>query len=573
MAKIIKVLEDGPARSASLREAGQADAVFVLGEDVTNSAPLLALALRQSVRRKPAEIAKALHIPEWNDAAVRVAVQQEKGPLFLATPYRTKLEEVSAYAYHAAPDDLARLGFAVAHELDNSSPAVSGLPHDLHTLAAGIAQALRQAHQPLVVSGAGCGSAAVIEAAANIARALCREGRSATLCFAVPECNSLGVALMGKGNLSDAFKEVEDGAADVVIVLENDLFRRAKREDVEVFFERVRHLIVIDHIMTETVSKADVVLPAAVFAESDGTLVNNEGRAQRFYKVFKSHGNVQESWRWLRDIMAAAGRPGAGEWRVPDDFARALANAVPVFRGFSETRTLAEFRIAGQKIPRQPHRYSGRTAMSADISIHEPKPPDDPDSPFSFSMEGYAGQPPAALIPRFWSPGWNSVQALNKFQSEVGGPLRGGDPGHRLLEPSSPQKVYDFSGTPAPIRAGTPDYFSLVPEAFSVRNDALLLVRVSHIFGSEELSAMSPAIAERSPLAYIGLRPEDANFFRVNEGEEIQIALNGTEYRLPVRYLPDLPAGLGALPAGLAGLEGVTLPAWGSIKPDNRQYG
>ncbi len=559
MAKIIKVLEDGPARSASLAEAGSADAVFVLGEDVTNSAPLLALALRQSVRRKPAEIAKALHIPEWNDAAVRVAVQQEKGPLFLATPYRTKLEEVSTYAYHAAPDDLARLGFAVAHELDSASPAVGGLPQNLHTLAAAIAQALRQAQHPLIVSGSGCGSMAVIEAAANIAQALCREGRSANICFAVPECNSLGIALMEKRGVNDAFKEVEAGATDatnVVIVLENDLFRRAKREDVECFFERARHLIVIDQSMTETVSKADVVLPAAAFAESDGTLVNNEGRAQRFFRAFVPHGNIQESWRWLRDIMTAAGRPGTGEWVTPDDVAGALADAVPVFRGISESALRAGFRIMGQKIPRQPHRYSGRTAMHADISVHEPKPHNEPYSPFSFSMEGYAGQPPAALIPRFWSPGWNSVQSVNKFQSEVGGPLRGGDPGYRLLEPEP--------GT-------TPDYFSVVPEAFSIHNDALLFVRASHIFGSEELSAMSPAIAERSPLPYAGLRPEDAAFFNVNEGEAIQLAINGMEYRLPVKYLPELPAGLGALPEGLTGLEGVTLPAWGKIKPGNGQ--
>ena len=29
-----------------------------------------------------------------------------------------------------------------------------------------------------------------------------------------------------------------------------------------------------------------MVLPAATFAETDGTLVNNEGRAQRFFQVF-----------------------------------------------------------------------------------------------------------------------------------------------------------------------------------------------------------------------------------------------------------------------------------------------
>ncbi len=556
LAKIIKVLKDGPARSPSLREVGSADAVFVLGEDVTNSAPLLALALRQSVRLKPMEIARRLHIPEWDDAAVRGVVQQEKGPLFLATPYGTKLEEVSSYAYHAAPDDLARFGFAVAHELDQRAPAVSGLSKDLHELAAGIAKALKEAQQPLVVSGTGCGSEAVIEAAANIAWALCTEGHSADLCFAVPECNSLGVALMGAGSVGEAFKKVYNGAADTVIVLENDLYRRAGREDVDRFLDLARHVIVIDHSMTETVSKADTIIPSASFAETNGTLVNNEGRSQRFYRVFVPEGNMQESWRLLRDIMSAAGRPGAKEWMAPEDLARTMEQDIPVFRGITESAPSAGFRIVGQKIPRQSHRQSGRTAMYADISIHEPKPPEDSDSPFSFSMEGYKGQPPDAVIPRFWSPGWNSVQAVNKFQTEVGGPLRGGHPVQRLLGPAT---------------GSAPAFFNKAPEAFTIREDALFFVGISHIFGQEELSAMSPSVSELSPAPYVGLRPEDAALFDLHEGEEMQLILNGAEYFLPVKCLSKLPAGVGVLPAGLPGLKGITLPAWGSIKVVNRE--
>jgi len=94
----------------------------------------------------------------------------------------------------------------------------------------------------------------------------------------------------------------------------------------------------------------------------------------------------------------------------------------------------ADFRIAGMKVARQSHRGSGRTAAHADAGIFEPRPPDDPDSALAFSTEGYEGHPPPPLLPRFWSPGWNSPQALVKFQEEVFGPLRGGDPGVCLVE-------------------------------------------------------------------------------------------------------------------------------------------
>ena len=55
-----------------------------------------------------------------------------------------------------------------------------------------------------------------------------------------------------------------------------------------------------------------MVLPAATFAEADGTFVNNEGRAQRFFQVFVPEGDIQESWRWLRDIAGA--QAGGSAW-------------------------------------------------------------------------------------------------------------------------------------------------------------------------------------------------------------------------------------------------------------------
>ena len=44
---------------------------------------------------------------------------------------------------------------------------------------------------------------------------------------------------------------------------------------------------------------------------------------------------------------------------------------------------------------------------------------------------------PSALNPGVWAPSWNSNQAVNKFQDEIGGDLHGGDPGVRLFD-----KVY-----------------------------------------------------------------------------------------------------------------------------------
>jgi NADH-quinone oxidoreductase subunit G len=551
IALALDILQNGPARSPSLHDVQTADAVFVLGEDVTNVAPMLALALRQSVRQKPMVIPKELKCPMWSDAAVRQAVQSEKGPLFIANPAETKLDEIATHTIRAAPADLARIGFAVAHELAPEAPAVTDLPDEFQPLVRAIAAALKEADRPLVVSGTSCGSASVMQAAANVAWALCSGGVRADLCFTVPECNSMGLGLMKARGLSEAFKEVSDGKADTVVILENDLYRRAESEPVKEFLCRAKHLIVIDHLESACTSQAEVVVPAGTFAEADGTLINSEGRGQRFFQIMSPSEEIQQSRQWLTEIMAALGRPEADKLKTLDDITTALAQSMPLFESVPGIAPAANFRADGMKIPRQPHRYSGRTSMHANVSVHEPKPTDDQDSALSFSMEGYEGQPPGAMIPRYWSPGWNSVQALNKFQSEVGGPLRGGDPGLRLIEPSQVQPA---------------SYFPDVPEAFQRRKGEWLVVPIYHIFGSEELSAIAPAIAERVPKPCLWLNDEDAADLQVGLGSEVRLDLAARSQALAVKLDPSLPRGVAGLAVGLPGSEWVDLPSWGKVQ-------
>jgi NADH-quinone oxidoreductase subunit G len=170
---IIDIHQKGPARSPSLRDVRMADAVVVLGEDLTNTAPLLALSLRQAVRGKEFEAAAKLNIPEWNDAGVRNAGQGARNPLFIASPASTKLDDIAVKTYQAAPDDIARLGFAIAHELDPSSQAVHGLTGETASLAREIAHCLKGAKRPLVISGTSLFNESIVRAAANIATALC----------------------------------------------------------------------------------------------------------------------------------------------------------------------------------------------------------------------------------------------------------------------------------------------------------------------------------------------------------------------------------------------------------------
>jgi NADH-quinone oxidoreductase subunit G len=547
----IQILKDGPARPFTMKEVETADAVFILGEDITNTAPMMALAVRQSVRRAPADISGKANIPSWHDAAVREIEQQVKGPLYIADVNASKLDDIATENYFGAPHDIARLGAAVANFIDSSAPSVEKLSADQTKLAKKIAEALSAAKKPVIITGTSCETDTIIKSAANIARALQKKNKSAGIVITVPECNSLGLAMMGGGRLNDAFDAVLHGHADTVIIMENDLYRHGNEKVVDSFLQKARKVIAIDHSNTATVRKAHVVIPAGTFAESDGIIVNNEGRAQRFFQVYEATDVIQESWRWILNIGTHMGDTRMSQWKGFENFTKAIASEEPMLHGVDTVTPPADYRVVGQRIPREPHRYSGRTSMNANLAVSEAKPPEDPDSSLSYTMEGFRGQPPSSMIPFFWSPGWNSVQSVNKYQEEVGASLRGGDPGVRLFQ---------ANGT------GRGEYFGDPPEFFLPIENHLWLVWLHHIFGSEELSSRSEAVSKRIPAPYVMLRTSDAQSIGVKEGQLLRFEIEGQDCELPVKISTTIPAGVAGVPYGLWGMPSGELPAWAAIK-------
>ena len=158
--------------------------------------------------------------------------------MFIAGICATRLDDVATNTYHGSPEDIARLGFAIAHCLDESAPAPAALSDAEQSLASTIADSLKQAKRPLIVSGTSCASLAVIQAAYNVAKSLPSKDKQLT--FIVPECNSLGLAIMGGRRLQQAFERINNDLADSVVILENDLYRRASNQNVDLFLENSR---------------------------------------------------------------------------------------------------------------------------------------------------------------------------------------------------------------------------------------------------------------------------------------------------------------------------------------------
>lgn len=548
--RIIEIRKTHPAPIASLRHIEDADAVIILGEDVTNTAPRIALSVRQAIRNEPNKQLGAMRIPEWSDKAVQLATYGQSGPLFSATPEKTRLDDIVTRGYHGDGSDIARLGYALAQALDSEAPAAPNLSESEQAFVEAARAALEKADKPVIISGATLGDVKIVEAAANVALALRRQDKEASLAYVVPEANTLGVALLDGLSLEEAMAQADRDNPDAIIVVENDLYERLPASKVDSFLERETPVICIEHSTTPTTEKSDLILPAGTFAEADGTLVNFEGRAQRFFQVYPAPDAIQESWRWIRDLLEFRDSPLANEWINLDDILLAIEEDLPAFKGVANAAPLSSFRGVGGKVPRMSRRASGRTAVDAHIEVSEDKPEDDPDTALSFSMEGSADNPSSALISRFWSPGWNSVSSLNKFQDEIGGHLRGGDPGIRLFKED---ESASFS------------FLNHVPEPTSLSQGQIRVLPLPHIFGSEPWSGRCEGIQRRGPGPHLRLNLQDAEKAGLEDGDLAKLNLDGIELTLPVERSETLKQGTAGITPGLPGLKGLPLPTTGTL--------
>ena len=69
--------------------------------------------------------------------------------------------------------------------------------------------------------------------------------------------------------------------------------------------DALEFLVVQDLFLTETAQRADVVLPAAAFAESEGTFTNAERRVQRFRQARPAPNDVPTDWEIFQRVAQA----------------------------------------------------------------------------------------------------------------------------------------------------------------------------------------------------------------------------------------------------------------------------
>ncbi len=487
----------------TLPDIESADAIFVIGCDVTNEIPRHDLSIRQAVKKGAS--------------------------LWIASSRGTALDAVATARQSLTPTELL-----------HATESITAGTGAKDSFEAQVTSALQAATRPLIIVGFNHGLSALLQQAGQLTQTLTDQGKQARFLIAFPEANTLGIGLIGGHSVADILTRIETGKSQRLIVLENDLLDRIDDgKSLQAAHAKLDRLLVLDHSESVLTSLATEVIPVATPTESNGTWVNAEGRAGRAFQVYLPEPWVPQAWEVLRDLPNRSGETRSALWPHPEDVLTDLAERKPVFRPALEIAPPALFKLHGQKIGRLSHRFSGRTAMPDIRDVREHlRPPEDDETPLSFSMEGSPEEPPSSLIPRFWAPGWNSQEAINKFQIELGRGLHGGPAGKRLIESNGDSEKIPLN---PPLSKG---------ETPTSKKGEILLIPAAEIFGSESTSRESASIAELAPDAYLDLHPDTAAQLNLKAGDVPTVSWQQQSAELRVRLDASVPLDTGIIPAG-----------------------
>ena len=106
---------------------------------------------------------------------------------------------------------------------------------------------------------------------------------------------------------------------------------------VEEALNGIDFLVVQDIFLNESCRYADVILPAACFAEKDGVFTNSDRRVQRVQKAVEPPGVARADWAILAEVMRRSGLEQP-DYQHPREIYAEMASLSPKFAGISHER-------------------------------------------------------------------------------------------------------------------------------------------------------------------------------------------------------------------------------------------
>ncbi len=137
---------------------------------------------------------------------------------------------------------------------------------------------------------------------------------------------------------TEIFDKIYEGEITALyLVGENPLLTEANANHVREALEALDFCVVHDLFISETARYADVIFPAASFAEKEGTFTNTERRVQRVRRALPPRGDSRPDWQITCQIAQRMGEPGF-DYAEPSEIMAEIASLTPSYGGISYPR-------------------------------------------------------------------------------------------------------------------------------------------------------------------------------------------------------------------------------------------
>jgi NADH-quinone oxidoreductase subunit G len=274
---------------ATHRDLRYANTIIVCGGDPEEEQTFTAKQIRQAVRNGNANLIVINEVPIRLSKIATQFIHVNQGA-------------INAWPVRGLPENLEKFGVEQS-ELDAMNKAIAETEGD-------------------VIFVVGSELAPEVQAAlASMASEFVTDGRRVLL-HPLPLYNNSVGAL----DIAPNTKPVED-----VVRASKALLIGGSLQDASILAGK-EFVAVQELFLTETCEHADVVFPAASFAEVDGTFTNNAGNVQRVRKAIEPLHQTKPDWMITALIAREMGSEILPEWSASAIF-RAVADSVPAYEG------------------------------------------------------------------------------------------------------------------------------------------------------------------------------------------------------------------------------------------------
>jgi formate dehydrogenase major subunit len=122
------------------------------------------------------------------------------------------------------------------------------------------------------------------------------------------------------------------------IMGENPMLSDPDLHHVEKGLKNLEFLVVQDIFLSETAELANVVLPAACYAEKDGTQTSTERRVQRWRKAVNPPGEAKADWQIISELAGKMGFSKQFPYKSAEEIFNEVAKVTPSYGGMTYAR-------------------------------------------------------------------------------------------------------------------------------------------------------------------------------------------------------------------------------------------